>query len=222
MRVLALETTGDLLSIALHAGILLHEVEEPAERGHAERVLPLLDEARRAVAWGWSDLELLAVSAGPGGYSSVRAGLAVAKAISLATTVPVLGIPTLESLAAAHSGPEPRLSAIDVRHGRAVVQLFTAAGVAAGPFELVDVERIVTLCPPLARIVGAPPLLDRAGVAITERVEAVPRARYAAVAALRRLARGERVMAGKDLRPLYARQPDAMPDAGRPLVARTG
>lgn len=220
MRILALETSGDLLSVALHDGRLLHEDEEPAERRHAERVLPLVDGARRAVGWGWFDLELLVVSSGPGGYSSVRAGMAVAKAISLATSVPVLGIPTLECLAAAYSGPEPRLCAIDVRHHRAIVQRFGADAVAAGPDEIVDVADLATLRPTLGLVVGPPPLLDLARIAITDRVEAVPRARYAAIAALRRLARGEQLMAGKDLRPYYARQPDARPDAGRPLVAR--
>jgi tRNA threonylcarbamoyladenosine biosynthesis protein TsaB len=55
-----------------------------------------------------SDLQLLAVSIGPGSFTGLRIGLSVVKGFSLAAGVPVVGVPTLEALAHA-AGRRPGL-----------------------------------------------------------------------------------------------------------------
>jgi tRNA threonylcarbamoyladenosine biosynthesis protein TsaB len=68
---------------------------------HATSVLSLIDEVLAATAFSLSDLELLAVSIGPGSFTGLRIGLGVAKGFHLSTGIPLVGVPTLEVLALA-------------------------------------------------------------------------------------------------------------------------
>ena len=68
-------------------------------RGHAERLLPLLKEVLAQAGWAWRDIDLVAVTDGPGNFTGLRAGIAVARALALALGRPVLGVGTLEMLA---------------------------------------------------------------------------------------------------------------------------
>src|SRR5690606_33068886 len=66
------------------------------------------------------ELDLLAVGLGPGGFTSVRVGLATAKGLSLARDLPVVGISSLLALARGLS-PSGGLSAAFVDAGRGEV-----------------------------------------------------------------------------------------------------
>ena len=52
-----------------------------------------------ATGIGWSDLNGVAVSRGPGWFTGLRIGMAAAQGIAMAAGVPLLGIPTLDGLA---------------------------------------------------------------------------------------------------------------------------
>lgn len=75
---------------------------------HASALLPLLEETLSAARIRLSDLDLLAISLGPGSFTGLRIGLSVVKGLSLATGLPVVGVPTLEALAVA-AGPRDGL-----------------------------------------------------------------------------------------------------------------
>ncbi|MCO6419353.1 tRNA (adenosine(37)-N6)-threonylcarbamoyltransferase complex dimerization subunit type 1 TsaB, partial [Siccirubricoccus sp. KC 17139] len=110
------------------------------DRGHAA-LLPPMAEAVLAEA-GLKATELAAVAAivGPGGFTGLRAALALAEGIALAAGCPGIGVTTGEALAAALP---PALrdahevwSAIDTKRGRVVLERFPAgAAAAAGPAE---------------------------------------------------------------------------------------
>jgi tRNA threonylcarbamoyladenosine biosynthesis protein TsaB len=68
---------------------------------HARTLLPLIDEVLSAAGVGLTDLDLLAVSIGPGSFTGLRIGLAVVKGLALATGTPVVGVPTLRAYALA-------------------------------------------------------------------------------------------------------------------------
>ena len=75
------------------------------ERGQAEHILPLLVDAVLADAgWSWAELDLLAVTVGPGSFTGIRTGVALARALALALGLTGLGVGTLETLAEA-AGP---------------------------------------------------------------------------------------------------------------------
>src|SRR5689334_18463142 len=66
---------------------------------HARTLLPLIDNALAAARCELSDLDLIAVSIGPGSFTGLRIGLSVAKGLALATGLPAVGVPTLEAYA---------------------------------------------------------------------------------------------------------------------------
>ncbi|MFP4360599.1 MAG: tRNA (adenosine(37)-N6)-threonylcarbamoyltransferase complex dimerization subunit type 1 TsaB, partial [Alphaproteobacteria bacterium] len=90
MRLLALDCSGDRRSVALAAGgAVVAARGEAGARGHAERLVPLLEETRAEAGWTWSSLDQLAVAVGPGSFTGVRIAVAAARALALALDRPV-------------------------------------------------------------------------------------------------------------------------------------
>jgi len=61
-----------------------------------------IQEALSAAAWRLSDLGFLACGIGPGGFSSLRIGLALIKAVGHTLSMPVVGVNRLEAAAMGH------------------------------------------------------------------------------------------------------------------------
>ncbi|WP_347922982.1 tRNA (adenosine(37)-N6)-threonylcarbamoyltransferase complex dimerization subunit type 1 TsaB [Pontimicrobium sp. SW4] len=66
---------------------------------HAERLHVYIDEVLNEANISLSDLEAIAISKGPGSYTGLRIGVSAAKGLCFALDVPLISIPTLESLA---------------------------------------------------------------------------------------------------------------------------
>ncbi len=66
---------------------------------HSERLLPTIDRLLQESAIRFQDLSGIAVSVGPGSFTGLRIGLATAKGLALASSLPLWGIPTLEAMA---------------------------------------------------------------------------------------------------------------------------
>ncbi len=108
MRVLALETATPFLVaglLELHDGLetLALERSERVERGHAERALGFVQEVFQAATLE-PRAELIVVGSGPGSYTGVRVGASLALGLARAWNARVIGVPTLEAIAAAHDG----------------------------------------------------------------------------------------------------------------------
>lgn len=196
---------------------------EPIGRGQAERLLPLLREIMAEAGWAWGDLGLVAVATGPGTFTGLRAGISVARALGLALGCPVLGVGTLEVVAAAAmaSRPEfarPWIVAIDARRDEVYTQRFAADLSPLGPPALVALQELqVDKAFILAGDASVWARLDQG--ATQEIVEARPDARYLAHVAWRCVRQGAVPVAGVAPRPLYIRPPDARISAGASLVA---
>ena len=100
MTLLALDTATQFISIALHDGQqVLAEQTWLSENHHTVELAPavhaLLSQANLAAA----DLTALAVSLGPGSYTGLRIGVALAKGMAAAHDLPLVGISTLDILA---------------------------------------------------------------------------------------------------------------------------
>jgi tRNA threonylcarbamoyl adenosine modification protein YeaZ len=134
MRILAIDTScGATSACVLESGAAEPIALESLvmERGHAEALAPLLQRVVGALEGGFGSLDRVAATVGPGSFTGIRIGLATARAIGLALSVPVIGVSTLT----AYAGPllaEPRpgviAAAIDARHGRVYLQLLEASG----------------------------------------------------------------------------------------------
>ncbi len=67
-------------------------------RGHAAMLTPMIENALRDAAWRPSDLDLLAVTIGPGSFTGVRIGIAMARGLAMALRIPIAGIATTDAL----------------------------------------------------------------------------------------------------------------------------
>ena len=87
-------------------------VPEVASRRHAELITVVVESALREASAGWEDLELLAVTRGPGLVGSLLVGVSAAKGYALATGLPMIGVNHLSghitsSFILAPGGAEP-------------------------------------------------------------------------------------------------------------------
>jgi tRNA threonylcarbamoyladenosine biosynthesis protein TsaB len=102
VSVLGFDCAGHACSAALlREDELVARRFERMSRGHAEALIPMiaavLDQAGLAV----EALDLIAVTTGPGAFTGLRIGLAAARALALASDVPLIGISNFAAVAAA-------------------------------------------------------------------------------------------------------------------------
>ncbi len=134
MKLLALDTAANLCSVAIldvETGTVLAEMSEDIGKGHAERLMAVIEHAMAAAGVSITDTGKIAVSVGPGSFTGVRVGVSTARGFALALKCPVVGISTLEALAydAAKLVPgSPILSIIDARRDELYAQFFGGDG----------------------------------------------------------------------------------------------
>lgn len=133
---LAFDTTLDICSVALldDDGRFAARISRPMARGHAEALVPMIDETLRKAGAGMDTLTRIAVTTGPGTFTGVRVGVSAARGFALALKIPVAGVTSLEMLAGAValSGECAEggkiLAAIDARRGQAYLALYECSG----------------------------------------------------------------------------------------------
>ncbi|HKQ09649.1 MAG TPA: tRNA (adenosine(37)-N6)-threonylcarbamoyltransferase complex dimerization subunit type 1 TsaB, partial [Rhizomicrobium sp.] len=140
MKILAVDTALGACSVALLDGEqTLAHIFEPMDRGHAERLAPMVDEAMRAADVEFSALTRLAVTIGPGTFTGQRVGLAFMRGLRLALKVPLIGTTTLEVMAmaaAAETGLSKAAAIHDARRNEAYLLLKAGPDVLQQPVVL--------------------------------------------------------------------------------------
>jgi tRNA threonylcarbamoyladenosine biosynthesis protein TsaB len=102
MRVLAIETSTSLASVALvEGGRLVLARAHARPKQSAERLLPMIAEVLAEAGWKKSDLARLGVSIGPGSFTGLRVGIACAQGLALGLGIPLVGVTSLRALARA-------------------------------------------------------------------------------------------------------------------------
>lgn len=99
MKLLAIETSTDLCSVALWRDGEIDAREVVAGQRNSELLLPLIDELLAAHALKAAGLDGVAFGAGPGSFTGLRIACGVAQGIAFGAGVPVVGIGTLLALA---------------------------------------------------------------------------------------------------------------------------
>lgn len=130
MRILVIDTATQALSVTLlDDGSPVGHFHEIVGRGHAEALLPAI-----AALQDGGRADAIAVDVGPGSFTGVRIGIAAAKALALAWSIPLHGYTALSLIAAqvAQNGADgPIAVTITGGHGELFWQVFEADGCTA-------------------------------------------------------------------------------------------
>ena len=127
VTVLGLDTTTSFTTAGvLRDGRVLAERTEALRRKDHARSLPALVDAVLVEAGvGVADLDLVAAAIGPGSFTGIRLGLGFAKGLSFARGIPLVGIGTLDGLAAAAGEPDlPLAACLDARKGEVYLAFY--------------------------------------------------------------------------------------------------
>jgi tRNA threonylcarbamoyladenosine biosynthesis protein TsaB len=107
VRTLGIETSTRRGSVALlEDGRVVGYQEHEEPNSHAERVLPLVERALAEAGWPKTSLDRLGVGVGPGSFTGLRVGIALAEGLSVGLDRPLIGVGSL--LAMAHGALSAR------------------------------------------------------------------------------------------------------------------
>lgn len=99
---LAIDTATRIMSLALHDGHnLLAEETWHTANNHTAELAPAIRRLLERCELSMDDLKALAVAAGPGSFTGLRIGIALAKGLASARRLPLVGVSTLDIVAAA-------------------------------------------------------------------------------------------------------------------------
>jgi tRNA threonylcarbamoyladenosine biosynthesis protein TsaB len=165
-----------------HGDALLAEAEEQGGTGQAASIAVLAERVLAEAGVAASSLALVAATVGPGGFTGIRAALALAHGLAAGSGAALVGVGTAEALAAPHMGAHPVAALIDSRRGHRFVQGFAAG---AGPprgtgqAEALAPEAIADRFPPGTVTVGDAPEAMIAALPHARDLGAIARARHA-------------------------------------------
>ena len=119
MRVLALDAATEACSVALLDGDTVIGRHEEIGRGHADRILGMVDEGLAQAGMRLAALDGIAASIGPGSFTGVRISVAVAQGLAYGADLLIAPVSTLEALAlhAVNQGAQRVLACLDARMG---------------------------------------------------------------------------------------------------------
>lgn len=100
MNILALDTSALTASVAvMKDDVVIYEENVTSSLTHSETLMPMIDSALKSVSMNLSDIDLFAVSNGPGSFTGVRIGVSAVKGMAYALGKRVCGVNTLLALA---------------------------------------------------------------------------------------------------------------------------
>ncbi len=122
---------------------------EDMSRGHAEALAPMVQEVMAEANSPMSTVDQVAVTTGPGTFTGCRIGLAFGRTLGAALGRPVLGVPTLQSIAANVYLSDAKIpgkdiaALMDARRGEVYLQLFSSDGTPRNEAQVIPVEAAV-------------------------------------------------------------------------------
>jgi tRNA threonylcarbamoyladenosine biosynthesis protein TsaB len=119
MLILALDTSMAACSVCVYdagPGRVLGSRHKFMDRGQAEALAPMVQETMALAGVAFKDLARIAVTTGPGTFTGVRIGLAMARGLGVALSIPITGINSLAAIACNETaGNLPIVVAVDAR-----------------------------------------------------------------------------------------------------------
>jgi len=217
VRVLAVDTSSPRGSLAVAGpeGVLA-EARVVTSEGHSRWLLPAVAALLQGLGLEPSELDLFAVTTGPGSFTGLRVGLGSVQGLALATGRPCLGISTLDVLAASAGGSSGTIVAlIDAFRGEVYSGVYDATGRLRGERRVGTVADAIEGLPSGSGFVGDPASGHRAAIeAAVPGAVFPPSAAFLAAplaAAALGMAGAREAVPPSALRPLYLRGADIRP-----------
>jgi tRNA threonylcarbamoyladenosine biosynthesis protein TsaB len=220
MRILIVDTAlGACTAGVVEDGRVLGLSSELMTKGHQERLAGMARDAVAEAGGGFDALDRIGVTVGPGSFTGLRVGMAFAQGLGAALDRPVVGLSTLDALAASVEPAGLVAAVIDARRGQVYARLFRD-GVALGEAEALSLETATDRI--LAAAEGAVPTLVGSGALLLSEtfpdqfsdvvLQPLPAPTPEALARLTAAADPATALP----RPLYLRAPDATPPSRLP------
>lgn len=156
MKILAFDSSGLVASVAiLEEEQLIAEYTLNYKKTHSQTLLPMLDEIVKMTELDLSEIDAIAVAAGPGSFTGLRIGSATVKGLGLALNKPVISVPTLEGIAYNLYGTDSLICPMmDARRKQVYTGIY---GFSGKEFQIISdqtacpVEEIIERCNTLGR-----------------------------------------------------------------------
>jgi tRNA threonylcarbamoyladenosine biosynthesis protein TsaB len=210
VRVLGIETSSARGSVALVEGSdTVCALEHERANAHGESILPLVERALALAGWNRRQLDRIAVGSGPGSFTGLRVGIAIAQGLSEGLEVPLVGIPSLRAMAlAVPTGLYGcRCVLVDARRGELFAAAYDPDGRERAEVRLVASVNELT---PLLHALGDPLFIGNGVVSLPASTRVfrsaetdLPHARWTAIAAIE-------APPMHSVRPLYVRDAGAV------------
>jgi tRNA threonylcarbamoyladenosine biosynthesis protein TsaB len=145
---LAVDTSTAQIGLALYDGVqVIGEFAWRSSQRHTVELAPAVSDLLRRCGYTMDDVRVLGAALGPGSFTSLRVGLALVKGLALARHLPVVGIPTLDILAAAQPASKlPLAAVIQAGRGRLALGWYKSSKngwQAKGPARVVTLEALM-------------------------------------------------------------------------------
>lgn len=228
MNILSIDTCFDACSVAVGRGLrsltpTISFAYEPMQKGHAEHLLPMVQEVMAEANLEFAALDRIAVTYGPGTFTGTRISVSAARALALATGAEIVAISSLRLMAMSPlipAAPTAHIAiATDARRDEVYLEIFdrhTLNSVVAA--QCVGVRDAARLLGPSPIVIAGSGAEVVANVARQSGVDATAILPELLPDAFAMLFAAEELPVSATVRPLYLRPPDAKPPAPSPLV----
>jgi len=100
MNILAVDTSSLVATVAvMNEEKLLGEYTINSPMTHSQKLMPIIDELLSTLDLSMDDVDMIAVSRGPGSFTGVRIGISTVKGLAHPRNIPIIGVSSLEGLA---------------------------------------------------------------------------------------------------------------------------
>lgn len=133
--ILVIDTSGPVCAAGIHdsgRNLLVASKSETLGKGHAERLMPMINEVLGEAGLALRDMSRIGVTIGPGSFTGIRVGVAAARGFALSLGIPAVGVTTLQVVAEQVleiDPPAPVVAAIDAGRAEIFAQAFLPKGV---------------------------------------------------------------------------------------------
>lgn len=152
MKTLAIESSGELLNIAIECDGKFISQTRLNDKSFSEVVMDEVVTLCEKVGLKLKELELVVTASGPGSFTSLRVGYATAKGIAMAANIPLVSLSTLQILAHPLAPLRiPILATLDAKKGRYYCALFEEGERLSDDLDA-TLEELVALIAPLKEV----------------------------------------------------------------------